>query len=285
MPNILLLDNKFIVWIRISFLKILKKFAFDTTIKHHLTRSNFLLNTYTHKGYWFYGKKREENTIRLFREWISSKDYVLEIGGHIGYFTIFFISLVGKDGKVDVFEPSEENLKYLEPNISRSIAGLNPQISVIRKGAGDINGKLDFYLDPITGQNNSFVENFEGFFTNREYSPESSAQPIKVIVEVTTLDSYFEGKTEFPSFVKIDVEGFEWNVIQGFKKTIEKSRPSLMIEIQKDSELLINYFKGIDYSIFNDEKVEIITHEEYLQKCSPNIFFRPNSINLGNHIK
>jgi FkbM family methyltransferase len=262
--------------LRKPMLAALKLTSFDLAIKHHLTNNKFLLNTYNHKGYWFYGAKREQNTVNVFREWINPGDYVLEIGGHIGYFTTFFASLVNDNGKVDVFEPSDANLKYLNRNIAFHSKD-SKNISVIEKGAGDTNGNLNFYIDPISGQNNSFVENFEGFFANREYSPESTAEPIKVTVEVVTLDSYFEGKTRFPNFVKIDVEGFEWNVIQGFKNTIEKSRPRLMIEIQKDSELLIEYFKSIDYSIFNDEKVEIHNHQEYLEVCSPNIFFKPNS--------
>lgn len=261
--------------LRKSILTVLKISSFDWTIKHHLTNNKFLLNTYNHKGYWYYGAKREKSTVAVFREWIKPGDYVLEIGGHIGYFTTFFAALAGNSGKVDVFEPSDINLKYLNKNIEFQSKD-SANISVIEKGAGDTNGNLDFYIDPISGQNNSFVENFEGFFANREHSPESNAEPIKVTVEVTTLDSYFANAVKFPDFVKIDVEGFEWNVIQGFKSTIEKSRPSLMIEIQKDSELLINYFKSINYSIFNDEKVEINDHKAYLEKCSPNIFFKPN---------
>lgn len=260
--------------LRKTVLKGLKLTAFDINIKHHFTKNKFRLNTYTHKGYWYYGSKREESTIRAFQKWIKPNDYVLEIGAHIGYFTTFFADLVGKDGKVDVFEPSDANLKYLTQNIAFQDRELQTKISVIRKGAGDVNGTLDFYIDPITGQNNSFVENFEGFFVNREGSAESNAVLTKVSADVITLDSYFEGKTQFPDFVKIDVEGFEWNVIQGFKQTIEKHHPSLMIEIQKDAEDIINYFKQVGYLIYNDEMQEINNHNEYLKNNTPNIFFK-----------
>jgi hypothetical protein len=117
--------------LRKSVLTIIKVTAFDLKIKHHFTHGNFLLNTYNHKGYWYYGKRRESNTIKIFKNWIKPDDYVLEVGGHIGYFTTFFADLVGKNGRVDVFEPSEINLKYLTQNISYLPPELKERVSIV----------------------------------------------------------------------------------------------------------------------------------------------------------
>ena len=255
-------------------LKTLKLFSFDTTIKHHYTKNKFLLNTYNHKGYWYYGAKRERNTIKVFQSWIKPHQYVLEIGAHIGYFSTFYAYLVGSQGKVDVFEPSEKNAKYLNKNIKLLPENLQKIITVINKVAGDIDGFLDFFIDPISGQNNSFIANFEGFLANREQSAEKTAEVIKDCVEVIRLDTYFKKKNHLPDFVKIDVEGFEWNVIQGFAETIEKANPDFMIEIQADSENIIQFFKDKGYNIYNDEMKEINNHEDYLSIKTPNIFFR-----------
>lgn len=262
--------------LRKTVLKIIKATAFDAAIKHHFTKSKFLLNTYNHKGYWFYGKKREEETIRMFQSWIKPNDYVLEIGAHIGYFSTFYAHLVGKDGKVDVFEPSEKNARYLEQNIRFLPKELGNIVTVVKKGAGDVNEKLTFYIDPISGQNNSFVPEFDGFLTTREKSAESNAELVTETVDVITLDSYFEGKNKFPDFVKIDVEGFEWNVVQGFKDTIAKSKPAIMIEIQSDADKIFAFFYGLGYTIYNDKRNEIKTFSEYQSKRSPNIFFKFN---------
>lgn len=255
-------------------LTLLKFTAFDTSIKHHFTKNRFILNSYNHKGYWYYGAKRDKNTIKLFQLWIKPNQFVLEIGGHIGYFSTLYANIVGNKGRVDVFEPSKENLKYLNKNIAYLPSGLQKIITVVNKGAGDVDSVLDFYVDPISGQNNSFVENFEGFLVNRAYSAESNAELIKEKVEVIRLDTYFENKIIYPNFVKIDVEGFEWKVIEGFTLTILKAHPDFMIEIQTDSEKIIPFFKEIGYSIYNDEMKEINNHSEYLTKKTPNIFFR-----------
>ena len=261
-------------YLRKAALKILKVTAFDIKIKHHYTKKSFLLNTYNHKGYWYYGARREQNTIKLFQSWIKPNQYVLEIGAHIGYFSTLYASLVGGKGKVDVFEPSEKNAKYLKENIRLLPEDLQKITTVVNKGAGDVDEVLDFYIDPISGQNNSFVKNFDGFFSNREQSAESNAELIKEQVEVIRLDTYFKNKTHFPDFVKVDVEGFEWKVVQGFADSIEKSHPGLMIEIQADAEKIIDFFKEKGYIIFNDKMQVIDSYETYLSISTPNIFFR-----------
>lgn len=199
-------------------LKLLKITARDITIMHHHNNEPFFLNSYNHKGYWYHGKKREQETVTVFKEWINKGDFVLEIGGHIGYFSTLYAHLVGEKGKVVVFEPSFENLKYLTKNVQNIKASLRDNIQLVQKGAGDVIGEFDFYIDPISGQNNSFVKDFDGFKTSRELSAEQDADVKVVKVPVITLDSFFENETVLPNFVKIDVEGFEWNVIQGFQK-------------------------------------------------------------------
>lgn len=255
-------------------LKLLKITARDISITHHYNNEPFLLNSYNHKGYWYHGKKREQETVAVFKDWINIGEFVLEIGGHIGYFSTVYAHLVGETGKVVVFEPSFENLKYLTKNIQNVKASLRHNIQLVQKGAGDVIGELDFYIDPISGQNNSFVKDFDGFKTSRELSAEQDADVQVVKVPVITLDSFFEGETLLPNFVKIDVEGFEWNVIQGFQKTIEKGHPSLMIEIQADADKIIPYFKSVGYTIYNDKMKEINNMEEYVAFRSPNIFFK-----------
>ena len=92
--------------------------------------------------------------------------------------------------------------------------------------------------------------------------------------KLLTLDSYYEKASHLPDFVKIDVEGYEWNVLQGFKKIIAKYHPKLMVEIQNDAENILTFFKNYDYTIYNDKLEEIIDYNDYLNKKTPNIFFQ-----------
>ena len=90
---------------------ILRKFNFEYGWKHDVTLRKLYLETWFHKGYWFYGSKRESSELKMFNKIISNGDCVFEIGGHIGYVTQIFEGLVGVDGKVLVAEPTPKNVR------------------------------------------------------------------------------------------------------------------------------------------------------------------------------
>jgi hypothetical protein len=52
-----------------------------------------------------------------------------------------------------------------------------------------------------------------------------------VEVPVTTIDSYCESKNLKPSLIKIDVEGFEFSVLNGAKKILKEVRPRILVEL------------------------------------------------------
>jgi hypothetical protein len=116
-------------------------------------------------------------------------------------------------------------------------------------------------------------KDFEGFYENRKHSAEKNAKLLTVKAPVIRLDDYLQNKTRHPNFIKIDVEGFEYNVIIGARVTIEKYKPSFMIEIQKDENKIISYFLSVGYNIYNDQWVKILSFDDYLKFKTPNLFF------------
>ena len=259
---------------------VLKLFEFDFNITHHYTGLKFKLNSYLHKGYWYHGKSREYETVVLFKELIKAGDSVIEVGGHLGYFTTYFSSLVGIEGNVVVFEPGKNNLSYLKNNIGNIRSDVFGKINLIEKGVGNIDGELEFFLDPITGQNNSFVKDFKGFYANRSQSADVNAQIITDKVPIIKLDTFLSSYNLIPDFIKVDVEGFEWEVVQGMVDTIKNHRPNLMIEIQSNSDKILEFFFQNSYRIYNEKREEILDTNGYLKLFTPNIFFINNNYNF-----
>src|SRR5690349_12289207 len=87
----------------------------DITLRHHWTGESVRLHSFRHKGYWYHGRRREEETMRLFSQLLKPGDSVIEVGGHIGYISLYFKALV-EHGDVFVFEPGANNLPYIRQN-------------------------------------------------------------------------------------------------------------------------------------------------------------------------
>jgi FkbM family methyltransferase len=217
------------------------------TIKHHFTNQPFTLHSFKHKGYWYHGKNREKDTIDLFNKLINKEQTVIEIGGHIGYFSLLFSSLVGEKGKVLVFEPGENNLPYTRKNLSQC-----NNIKLIEKAASDTNGMLTFYIENLTGQNNTLVKDYDVFTANSEVSfVESSYQ--KVEVESVRIDDFILENKIFPNFIKIDVEGAELMVLQGMTECLKNIKPILMVELTNNNKDVIDLVKSYGYEVYNPE--------------------------------
>jgi FkbM family methyltransferase len=206
-------------------LPLMKRFSFDFSIRHHwLPQRRVFLSLFQHKGYWFHGKARERETMESFARLIQPGATVIEVGGHIGYISMWLASLVGANGRVIVFEPGPNNHSYL----LRNIEALD-NVEWIDSAASDRAGKASFYCDNLTGQNNSLVKNFRVLDTNARRTG-IKAERIEVTVDTVTLDAFCEGRGIAPDFIKVDVEGAELAVVRGMKSVLRKFKPRLMVE-------------------------------------------------------
>ena len=200
----------------------------DITITHHYTGDRVRLHSFKHRGYWWSGKDRETDTMRAFAALVRPGDTVFEVGAHIGYITLYFAQLVGARGRVHAFEPGDNNLPYTRQNLAQ-----RPQITLIEKAVGDHEGQGTFYLEDLTGQNNSLVQNYLGLRLTEGQAIKAGVRPVTVVL--TTLDGYVEKTGIKPDFVKIDVEGAEYGVLAGATKLLEEARPRIMVETANEA--------------------------------------------------
>lgn len=220
----------------------------DVTIRHHFTGSPFRLHAYRHKGYWFFGKSRESETMRFFEDFIRKGDTVLEIGGHIGYVSVYLADLVGPDGTLVVLEPGRNNLPYLKHNTSGY-----PNVSVIEEGAADIDGELTLYVENLTGQNDSFVRDYQVFRGNARNAGRKAAVA-ETRVPVVTVDRLVEERSLKPSLIKIDVEGFEEKVLRGMGATLAAVRPGLMVEVTQNPVGVLALLEEYNYLCYDRQR-------------------------------
>ncbi len=229
----------------------------DIRVRHAYTRDRLRMHSFRHRGYWFYGKDRERLSVALFKALIRHGDTVIDVGGHIGFTAILFARLVGDPGKVFVFEPGPNNLPYLRDNTGRLT-----NIQVIDSALSNGTGTGILFMENLTGQNNTFLEHFDAFTVNREKSYVCETTREQVQVPIMVFDQFAREYRVAPALIKIDVEGFEWEVLQGMSETIDKHHPILMVEVQTHREEIHKWFRLQGYRLFHETLDEVTSPAE-----------------------
>lgn len=229
----------------------------DISIRHHYTGHRIHIHSFKHKGYWFHGMRRERSTMLLFEELTHKGDVVIEVGSHIGYIAAYLATLVGDTGQLIVFEPGPNNLPYLRKNIEH-----HKNVSVIPKAVGQTNDKLPFYLENLTGQNNTLVADFEIFQRNVQNAGLKSEYET-ILVDVVTLDNFLESEPKV-DFIKIDVEGAELDVLLGAGNILKTHKPIVMVESNRNGDDLYDCLSNLGYIIFSSER-QSVSHGDDMQ--------------------
>lgn len=190
--------------------------------------------------------ERERETMQFFSRLIREGDTVIEVGGHIGFITQYFSKLVGPKGKVIVFEPGSNNARYIEENVS---ALLNTTLE--HTAVSSQNGTATFYEDNVTGQNNSLHCDFKGAEKVARSHGENLVRTARE-VDIVSIDSYAAAHMIVPDFIKIDVEGCEYDVLMGAHETLLKVR-SLMVEVTEQLEAVTNLLHHKGFNILDEQ--------------------------------
>lgn len=175
----------------------------------------------------------EPHMVKLFDSLIKPGDTVLDIGANIGCTSILFGS---RASKVISFEPSPTTYQFLKKNVSAS--GLQ-NITLNNVGLGKSAGsfQLTFAADNRSG----------GFISNKV---QASAGHKVESIDIACGDAFLAAAgLHQVDFIKIDVEGFERDVIEGLRETLMRSQPIVTLEL---NHWCLNVFQRISVPDFLD---------------------------------
>ena len=138
---------------------------------------------------------------------------ILDIGANIGYNTL----MASDYGPVHSFEPLFHEI--VQKNVNQN--NLINTVKVHPYALGDKNETSFIY---IVKQNHHGTVNYGGCSLHSSDGHESEGVPI----DVKRLDDVYQGHA---SFVKMDAEGYEYEILQGATELLRKHRPNLLLEI------------------------------------------------------
>jgi FkbM family methyltransferase len=175
---------------------------------------------------------------------------VLDIGAHIGLFSAIAAKVVGANGKVFAFEPAPNTIPVLHQTIR--INHLETVISPVNQAMGKDSGKITFFISDETADNSNSIVSYK---VDRKLNG--------VEVEVNTIDNFVAGKKlDRVDFIKIDVEGAEYDTIRGGIEVFKKFQPSFILAIHPEPikkkgdklEDIYNFLLSLNYNITYNNK-------------------------------
>ena len=161
----------------------------------------------------------EEDEIRFVRSLLKPGDTAIDVGGHIGFFTMHMAAAVGPAGRVYAFEPFDANAEMLERSIAENRFGDRVVFQRAAVGAATGTATLTFPVETL---------NSGGAYLLREGAAPLTGNQ-KQEVPVVALDALHIRRPV--RFIKMDVEGAEPQVVRGAVRLLEEDRPIILSEV------------------------------------------------------
>lgn len=217
---------------------------------------NFFINASTNKKNMSNGLLNkcyfgDENILLVIKKISDQRRvFLLDCGSNYGFYS-FYVASLSLGNQVLAFEASPETfnsfIANLDLNNFRNIEYINLAIS-------EVSGKfINFYESH---------NDWESSATHNKFQNNKIAS-----VETTTIDKELSKKdlSDFVIIIKLDIEGNEFNAIQGGKDTILKYEPLITIELSRynfnNQNYNFDYFKkflnDFKYKIYNDKLVQL----------------------------
>ena len=152
------------------------------------------------------------------QEVIRQSRVIFDIGANIGA-TGLYMSRMASNSRVYCFEPYPSSFQALEQNIAGN--GAPRSLIPVNLALGSKNGKLRFRESEINASGNGAIPK-TGLMSRVNRT---------IQVEAQTLDRFMRRqRIERVDFIKVDVEGFELDMLRGARRTLRRHKPTVLLE-------------------------------------------------------
>ena len=189
-----------------------------------------------------------------FSELIPEDAIVLDIGAHVGGFSIIFGSCVPK-GKVLAFEPNPKTYEVLVQNSKD-----NPDYNIIpynHAATLETKNYTFYYSDPEVHGNGMNGGNFDAI-DRKDEAKQFHSTPVEIsgVNVYNFLLENYENELDKIKFIKTDTEGYDKEVLKTLAPLINRNKPVLMVEafIGLTKDEIKDYYdvlKSFEYEIFD----------------------------------
>lgn len=170
------------------------------------SRDNALTSKLLVHGIW------EPEETAVLQRYLRAGGVFVDVGANVGYFTVLASAWVGPAGQVYAFEPEKHNFAILRKNITENRC---ENVIAENMALAEKSELVQLYLSGVTHSGD-----------HRVYCPRDddtyieSHKRMTDTVQAITLDEYLAAHNSRVDTIKIDVQGAEYRVLSGMKKTL-----------------------------------------------------------------
>ncbi len=214
----------------------------------------------------------EEKEIVFLHNFLKPGDTFIDVGANIGLFSLHAAQIVCNNGSVHSFEPSPSTFERFELNIN-----LNKFNNIIHANNFGLSSSKSYLKMNIS------LSGYDAWNTFANTNDSKFDTQLKIPVD--TLDNYLKTKSikkDEISLIKIDVEGWEYEVLKGAKDLlICPNSPALLVEFTENNAFaagtncyelydLVKSF-GYEWFTYDDKENKLIPEEKRIHYPYNNI--------------
>jgi FkbM family methyltransferase len=168
---------------------------------------------------------------QLVKQFLKPGMNVVDIGGNLGYYALLEAQMVGDAGRVIAIEPVAANFAQLSKNV-------------------EANGYRNIYLHNVAiGTSNGTVPMYLSKKSNWHSLHPVPWETREITVRVSTLDALLaQHELHSVDLIRMDLEGYEVEVIRGMAETIKNYSPRLLVELHPHvvgPEAIVGYLRDL----------------------------------------
>jgi FkbM family methyltransferase len=198
----------------------------------------------------YFPARYEAVNFSLLKKHVRDDSVVLDIGAHIGLFSVIAAKWSGTAARIYAFEPAPSSYRVLERTIQMNrLAG---KVVPVQAAVGSESGTIDFFVsDQEADNSNSLVP----------YKSDRPLRPVSVPLE--SIDHFVaERQLTKVDFIKIDVEGAEYDTLRGGLEVLRRFRPVVILAIHPEPilnrgdslEAIYSLLEQLPYQVLLDGK-------------------------------
>ncbi|HKO96135.1 MAG TPA: FkbM family methyltransferase [Pyrinomonadaceae bacterium] len=212
---------------------------------------------YQINGYRFRNDQRNASQKEFYGQLIGKDDLVFDIGANVGQRSEIFSQLARQ---VIAFEPQPDCVRHLKSRFRRT-----PNVTINQLAVSDSEGEATFFKSDshtLSSMSPEFISKVSAHRFKESHWNE------QLVVTTTTLD-HMIARYGVPRFIKIDVEGFEANVLKGLTQPVSYISFEMTPELIEQSQECVRLLNSIspdyvfNYCVGEDLNFVLKEHADY----------------------